>query len=110
MPIPIRLREHFLRYVSLNTGLITVGSETFYSCDVSTIVVPNTVTTTKSYAFGGNENMTLAFIPLSVTTMEANVFYHCYSATIYCVAESQPTTWNNRWNPSNYHIMWGFEI
>ena len=93
--------------VTLGNGIIHICEDAFFSDNLSTIVIPNTVTTIDGYAFGSNCNMTAAYVPSSVITMGGNVFYACYEATIYCQATSKPTGWDDKWNSSNRPVEWG---
>ena len=111
---------------------------TFNNCtSLSTIVLPNSLTTIKFAAFGGCSSLTNITIPESVTTIEEKAFARCDSLTsivipktvtslgawvfirctrlknIYCEAESKPSEWNPYWNSTMCHtnpsIEWGYK-
>ena len=98
---------------------------------VTEMVIPNTVTEIKRYAFNGYTSLTSivipdsvisigesAFedcthltsitIPDSVTSIDESAFLYCENLEIYCEAESQPSGWNSEWNSSDRPVIWGY--
>ena len=97
-----------LTSVVIGDSVTTIGVEAFRNGDrLTSVVIPDSVTTIGDYAFGYCDRLTSVVIPDSVTTIGASAFYYCPSLTIYCEAESQPSGWNGRWNPSNRPVVWG---
>jgi len=76
---------------------------------VTVVIIPETVTEIKAYAFYGYNSMTSVEIPNSVTSIGGYAFYWCSNLTIYCVAESQPEGWSEDWNSSNCPVVWGYK-
>ena len=80
----------------------------FNDCDsLTSIEIPNSVTSIGSYAFRSCDNLTSITIPNSVTIMERSVFNGCSRLiTIYCEVASKPSDWHNNWNESNRPVVW----
>lgn len=74
---------------------------------VTELVIPESVTSIGAYAFYDYDLLTSIIIPKSVTSIGADTFRDCSSLTIYCEAESQPSSWNSSWNYSNCPVVWG---
>ena len=80
----------------------------FYNCtSLTSIVIPDSVTTIGNYAFCKCTSLTSIEIPDSVTTIGERAFSSCTSLTIYCDAQSQPSGWATSWNYSNRPVVWG---
>ena len=80
----------------------------FSNCSsLTSIVIPNSVTSIGSYAFYKCSSLTSIVIPNSVETIGDYAFYNCSSLTIYCEASSKPSGWNSFWNYSNRPVYWG---
>ena len=56
-------------------------------------------------AFEGAD-LTSIVIPDSVTIIDDKAFASCYSLTIYCEASSKPTSWNENWNNLSCPVVW----
>ena len=69
----------------------------------------STVKSIKSYAFYGCSNLSSIVIPESVTTIGKHAFGGCSNLTIYCEAESKPEGWDDDWNSSNCTVIWGYK-
>ena len=50
--------------------------------------------------------MTSVYIPDSVTTIGESAFYGCSNLTIYCEASSKPSGWDYWWNSSDRPVVW----
>ena len=73
---------------------------------VTSLVIPDTVTEIKSWAFFGCTGLTSVTIPDSVTTIEYEAFQSCTGLTIYCEVNSKPSGWNSNWNGSDCPVYW----
>ncbi|MBQ9848401.1 MAG: leucine-rich repeat protein [Clostridia bacterium] len=83
----------------------------FYPCGKTDaqFVVPDSVTSIGEWAFSGCTSLEIIEIPNSVTSIGFWVFEGWTSEqTIYCEAESQPSTWDIDWNAGcDANIVWG---
>ena len=66
--------------------------------EVTSIEIPNTVTSIGNYQFYGFNNVTSITIPSSVTSIGNYVFEGCTAITIYCEATSAEKGWISNWN------------
>lgn len=89
-------------------SVIEIGSEAFRDAPVTSVVIPNTVTAIRFGAFGYASELRSLVIPSSVTIVEDHITYSCDNLTVYCEAESQPSTWNASWNVANRPVVWGY--
>ena len=86
----------------------------FSNCtSLTSINIPDSVTSIGQYAFSWFESLASIDIPDSVTSIGEDAFYNCTSLTIYCEAESQPSGWHNDWNKLNCYnekvpVVWGY--
>jgi hypothetical protein len=81
-------------------------------CDctsLESINIPSSLKNIGEEAFANCTSLSSIVIPDSVTSIGKNAFYNCTSLTIYCEASSQPTTWNQNWNPHNLKVEWGYK-
>lgn len=82
----------------------------FAGCvNLTSIVIPDSVTSIGSYAFEDCTGLTSITIPDSVTFIGYEAFYNCTSLIIYCEAASQPSGWDSGWNPNNRPVVWGYK-
>ena len=73
---------------------------------VTSLEIPDGVTSIGDSAFYGCSSLTSITIPDSVTSIGSSAFLNCNSLTIYCEATSQPSGWNSNWNNSNRPVVW----
>ena len=118
-----------LRSVTVTGGNILYGA--FRNCtSLTSITIPNSVTSIEEWAFGGCDSLTSIVIPDSVTSIADCAFSGCVSLEsiiipnsvtdigrdafrafsklkIYCKAEAKPIGWSDRWNSDNRPVVWG---
>ena len=96
------------KYSPEGRRVTSINENTFYQKpDLTSIVIPDSVTSISAYAIGYCRNLTSIIIPNSVTTIDNQAFGLCPSLTIYCEAESQPDTWDEGWNYNGGPVVWG---
>ena len=74
---------------------------------VTSVSLPDTLTTIQTQAFYGCSALEKIVIPISVTKIESSVFFVCDKLTIYCEAESEPDGWGFNWYSSR-PVEWGY--
>ena len=83
----------------------------FAGCtSLTSIVIPNSVTSIGEFAFERCSKLTSIYIPSSVTSIGSNAFLFCTSLTIYCETSSKPSGWDSNWNYSNCPVVWGVKV
>ncbi len=73
---------------------------------ITSIVIPDCVTSIGKYAFDDCSSLESITIPNSVTSIGSSAFYSCSNLTIYCEATSKPSGWSSSWNNSNRPVYW----
>ncbi len=74
--------------VSLPSTLETIGQYSFYSTNITSMEIPEGVTTIKVAAFGSCMKMTQISLPSTLTTLETEVFEFCYLLSEIVIPES----------------------
>ena len=75
-------------YNSQTYSVTSIGAGAFDSCAMSSISIPNSVTSIGDYAFSECYNLTSVVIPNSVTSIGDNAFYKCSSLTSVVIPNS----------------------
>ncbi|MBQ6883659.1 MAG: leucine-rich repeat domain-containing protein [Clostridia bacterium] len=90
--------EHLIE-VRLSQKLKNLGNYAFAHCsNLSEIKLPYGVESVGNWAFTYCQMLKSINIPNSVESMGKYVFEYCSRLTIYCEAESKPSTWISTWN------------
>lgn len=90
-------------------GIYTASSGTVSENNVTSLIIPNTVTSIGEHAFGGCYSLTSIVIPKSVEKIDRWAFAGIGDQlTIYCEAAEKPIGWNNDWNHYDYPVVWGY--
>lgn len=118
-----------LTNIEIPKNLKYLDNISFYSCDALTsVIIPSTIHTIKDFTncdklenvtiqdgvreilkfcFSNDNALKKIFIPKSVGVIEKYAFAECSKdLTIYCAATSQPASWDDDWNSSNYKVVW----
>ena len=95
--------------VGMPNNLEYIDSGAFSYCDsLTNIEIPKTVLSIGDSAFEGCNLILTIVIPKSVYSMGHYVFLTCPNLTIYCEANTQPTSWDDEWNYDNNPVVWGY--
>lgn len=79
-----------ITYKSRTLKVVAIGKEAFYNCSgITSIEIPNSVTTIENYAFSGCSGITSIIIPNSVTTIGNTAFGGCNSLTDLCIEDGE---------------------
>ena len=86
-----------LIYRGRTLEVVGIASNAFEKCGVLTsVTIPNSVTSIGNYAFNGCTSLTSVTIPNSVTSIGDDAFSYCQSLTdVYCYAENVPDTYGD---------------
>ncbi|MCL2765866.1 MAG: leucine-rich repeat protein [Treponema sp.] len=78
-----------LTSIVIPNSVTSIGSFAFYICtSLTSIVIPNNLTSIGDYAFGGCTSLTNIVIPNSVTSIGDSAFYQCTSLTSIVIPNS----------------------
>ena len=96
--------------IEIPNSVTSIGEYAFYNCtSLTSIEIPNSVISIGEYAFSKCTGITSIEIPNSVTYIGPRAFMGCTNLTIYCEASYKPTGWNNYWNEDNCKVVWGYK-
>ena len=81
-----------LTSITIPNSVTTIGTQAFSGCSgLTSITIPNSVTTIGDGAFGGCSGLTSVTIPNSVTTIGSMAFYNCSGLTSITIPNSVTT-------------------
>ncbi len=81
-----------LTSITIPNSVTSIGSEAFIECSgLTSVVIPDSVTTIGDYAFYGCSGLTSIVIPDGVTTIEDYVFSDCLRLTSVVIPDSVTT-------------------
>lgn len=110
----IRILENVFRgrtdltSVTMPESFNSIKSNAFRGCsNLKTVNISSEIHYLGWGAFYGCSNMDSIFIFGEDNVIDPSVFIGCSKLTIYCSASSKPDKWDDNWNPSNRHVVWG---
>jgi len=85
----IKARTSINGEYNIKPGTLTIATEAFYSCDsLTSVTIPDSVTSIVDYAFSYCGSLTSITIPDSVTNIGDSAFYYCTSLTSVTIPDS----------------------
>ena len=95
--------------IEIPNSVTSIPVYAFYNCSsLTSIEIPNSITSIGGSAFSGCSSLTSVVIPASVRTVGYHLFYNCSSdLIIYCEAESEPKGWE-LWS-DDFTVVWGYK-
>lgn len=66
-----------LSEVNFNTGVTTITENAFYNCGLTTLTLPENITSLSEGAFGRSANLKTVVLPETFTELGNEVFYEC---------------------------------
>ena len=95
--------------ITIPDNVTTIGSYAFYGCinlTTATISEGSQLTAIGDYAFSHCPSLTSIYIPDSVTTIGSYAFAGCSALIIYCEASSEPSGWLLYWDSFDQPVVW----
>ncbi|MBP5365580.1 MAG: leucine-rich repeat domain-containing protein [Bacteroidales bacterium] len=102
-----------LTSVTIPNTVTSIDEYAFCECTgLTSVTIPNSVTSIGEGAFRGCSGLASVTIPNSVKSIDEDAFYDCSNATLYCEVEetSKPGGWNSKWNDSGRPEKWGCKV
>ena len=96
-----------LSTIALPDGLTTVKPFTFTGAIPRVIILPKSVTTISESAFRGCTSLSGIFLHSGITEIGANAFVSCNRLTIFTSEAAALEGWNENWNYSNCNVVYG---
>ena len=95
--------------VTIPEGVETIMGTAFDFSSVASVLLPDSLKKIDISAFSRCSELKEIYIPASVVTVGARVFYGNDGITINCESESKPDGWDEEWldGCTNYTINWG---
>ena len=87
-------------------AVTVIANRGFIGSDITSVVLPQTITKIDYEAFYNCQSLTSINIPSSVVYINDHAFSWCKSLTITADFESAPETWSSTWNYSNCPVIW----
>lgn len=78
---PWKRHNDLIKTVIIKDGVTTIGNRAFSECGLTSVTIPNTVTSIGLGAFDHCNSLSSVTIPNSVTTIGVAAFWHCSSIT-----------------------------
>ena len=99
----------YVSSIEIPNTITSIGSYAFSDCkNLISIEIPESVTSIGTHVFYACDNLTSVVIPNSVTSIGTHAFYYCDNLTIYCEAESEPDGWGASWS-CFCPVVWGYK-
>ena len=74
---PWKRHNDLIKTVIIKDGVTTIGNRAFSECGLTSVTIPNTVTSIGLGAFDHCNSLSSVTIPNSVTTIGVAAFWHC---------------------------------
>ena len=89
----------YLTSITIPEGVTSIGGEAFYGCSrLTSITIPESVTSIGAYAFYGCSSLTSVNIPEGVTSIGNSTFDGCSSLTSINIPEGVTEIWRDAFN------------
>ena len=99
-----------LTSIVIPDNITSIGKNAFSGCsNLMSIVIPDSITSIGDEAFSSCSSLASIFIPDSVTNIGNYLFANCGNITIYCEAASKPNGWSRFWNIEDCPVVWGYK-
>ena len=93
-----------LTSITIPESVTSIGAYTFYGCNgLTSITIPQSVTSIGSSAFDGCSGLTSITIPQSVTSIGGYAFYGCNLESVKVVTSNPPTIGSSGFDYSTYN-------
>lgn len=113
LPVSSIARNAFKNHENITSVIIpnsvtSIDGYAFMNCkNLTKVTIPNSVTSINYYGFWKCTSLEEINIPSSVTNMGAFAFAECPNIKINCEAISKPDAWAVNWNSDNAPVVWG---